>query len=676
MDLSPYFKESRFVVALQESLIALAPFAILTSFLTLLAQLPFYVHWAFPPNLFQTLDFLSKGMQQLMSIATVVSVAYHFAVRYDAERMLAMLLGLAVFLSTLVLSASRASALLVLPFSLDIWQIVIPVASVFLLKALSPYLAIPLDEEKCSTYACRVLRHLYTFALSYSLLLGVWLGLNKPITVFTEYSHRLLAFLPAHLLVEVRTFLVQSFWFIGIQGNRIANALMGPALLQREIFPNLSLVEFYRLFASAGGTGMGIALIIALYLNHKDRHGLRIAQISTPFVVFNINTFVIYCFPVVLNRFLLIPFFVVPLVNALIAYVFLSIFPTTFYTARVHWTMPVFVNAWIVGKGNVWLLVLQAFLIAVGVAIYFPFVKRFSATRSFDYHLKNLYLNLGLPESLHVHQGLSLHKAQHEIIEANLRLNDIIHLLSTKTLLVYYQPKIDVRNQRCVGFEALLRVRLSDGTVTGPFFLQDIENAGLSPTIDLWVAREVKRHLRAWRATGFTPHISINLHPDTINSVEAVRQLVSLLQGEPIEFEIIERSFLGSSDITHNLEMLKQQGFRIAIDDFGRGYSSYRFLSEVNVDTVKTDKSLIPLLEHAKGVMIWEHMINLCHRLHLTTIAEGVETEAQARRLTQMGIDIIQGYYFSKAIPMQLVPQYVPLSNQTVDAQATTQEPD
>ncbi len=672
MDLSPHFKESRFVVALQEALIALAPFAILMSFLTLLAQIPLYVHWAFPPNLFQTLNFLSRGMQQLMSIATVVSVSYHFAVRYDAERMLAMLLGLAVFLSTLVLSASRTSPLLVLPFSLDIWQIVIPIASVFLMKALAPYLAIPLDEEKCSTYACRVLRHLYTFALSYSLLLGVWLGLNRPIAVFTEYSHRLLAFLPAHFLVEVRTLLAQSFWFMGIQGSRVANALMGPSLLQQEIFPNLSLVEFYRLFASAGGTGMGIALIIALYLNHKDRHGLRIAHISTPFVIFNINTFVIYCFPVVLNRFLLIPFFLVPLLTSLIAYVFLSIFPTTFYTSRVHWTMPVFVNAWIVGKGNIWLLLLQAFLVAVGVAVYFPFVKRFSATRSLDYHLKNLYLNLGLPESLHVHQGLSLHKAQHEIIEANLRLNEIIHLLSTKTLLVYYQPKIDVRNQRCVGFEALLRVRLSDGTVTGPFFLRDIENAGLSPTIDLWVAREVERHLRAWRAKGFASHISINLHPDTINSVEVVRQLVSLLEGEPIEFEIIERSFLGGSDIAHNLEMLKQHGFRIAIDDFGRGYSSYRFLSEVDVDTVKTDKSLIPLLQHAKGVMIWEHMIDLCHRLHLTTIAEGVETEEQARRLAQMGIDIIQGYYFSKAIPMQLVPQYVPLSAQTLGAKAGT----
>ena len=665
MEISPYFKESRFVVALQEALIALAPFAILTSLLTLLAQIPFYVHWVPSVSLFQTLTFLSRGMQRLMSIATVVSVAYHFAVRYDAERILAMLLGLAVFLSTFAFSASRTSPLLVLPFSLDIWQIVIPIASVFLMKALAPYLAIPLDEEKCSTYACRVLRHLYTFALSYALLLGIWLVLNKPITSVTGYSRELLALLPNHLLVEVRAFIVQFFWFIGIQGSRVANALMGPGFLQREIFPNLSFRQFYRLFASAGGAGMGIALVIALYLNHKDRHGLRIARISTPFVIFNINTFVIYCLPLVLNRFLLIPFFLTPLLTSLIAYLVLSIFPTTFYVAQVHWTMPVFINAWVVGGGNPWLPLLQAFLVAISVAIYFPFVKRFSATRSLDYHLKNLYLNLGLPESLHVHQGLSLHKAQHEIIEANLRLNDIIHLLSTKTLLVYYQPKVDVRNQRCVGFEALLRVRLSDGTVTGPFFLQDIENAGLSPTIDLWVAREVKRHLRSWRAMGFEPHISINLHPDTINSVEAVRRLVLLLQDEPIEFEIIERSFLEGGDITHNLEMLKQYGFRIAIDDFGRGYSSYRFLSEVDVDTVKIDKSLIALLQDTKGVMIWEHMINLCHHLHITTIAEGVETEEQVHRLTQMGVDIIQGYYFSKAIPMELAPQYEPLGART-----------
>jgi len=132
------------------------------------------------------------------------------------------------------------------------------------------------------------------------------------------------------------------------------------------------------------------------------------------------------------------------------------------------------------------------------------------------------------------------------------------------------------------------------------------------------------------------------------------------LKGYPIEFEIIERSLLKGQHSVDNLKRLKQHGFRLAVDDFGQGYSSYRFLSQVDVDTVKADLSLMDLLEHAKGQRIWEHMIGLCHRLNLQIIAEGVETAEQVRILSQMGVDAIQGFFFSQALPMDEIPDFQP----------------
>ncbi|NPA93226.1 MAG: EAL domain-containing protein, partial [Chloroflexi bacterium] len=607
---------------------------------------------------------LAVGLRLFTSIAVVLSLAYHFARRYDVQQIQAMLLALAAYLSTRTLmpsSPSTSSATLSLPFSIDIWQITIPIATVFLLKALMPFLAVPIDIKNCFTYACKALQHFYAFFVSYAMLLAGWWVLQQIGAVFILHIREISTSISSGALLGLRTLISQLFWFVGLHGNRMANSLLGTSLYTREIFPNLTYGQFYRLFAVSGGSGMGLSLLLALFLGARDEHSRQIARVSTPFVIFNINTLIIYCLPIVFNRFLLIPFVAVPFINLGIAYILLSIVPITFHTASVPWTTPVFVDAWIVGNGNPWLLLLQLFLVLLGTLIYLPFVKKFSHTHLPTYYQDNLTRTLELPKSLRMQQSLNIHKAQYEIIEASLRLEEILGLLTPQTLFVYYQPKIAVATHQCTGVEALLRVRLPDGSLRGPFFLKDIEQAGLSPVLDLWVCHQVKKHLRAWEAQGFTPSsVSINLHPDTINNTEAINKIIQLLQGTPVEFEIIERSLVRGKNAEHNLEKIKRYGFRIAVDDFGQGYSSYRFLSQVNVDTVKTDISLIPLLESDKGQLIWEHMIGLCHRLGLQIVAEGVETSEQVRTLVRLGVDIIQGFFFAEALPMDAIPQFEP----------------
>jgi len=656
--LSPFrIRETRFAIALQEALIALAPFVILASFLTLVSQLPPYLGWT-NQGFLSTLADLASGLRPFISIAIVLSLAYHFARRYDVEPVQAMLLSLAVFLNSRVLLQGVSISL---PSNIDIWQLTIPIASVFLLKILLPILSLPLDPKNCITYSCRVLRHFYAFLASYIILLAGWWILHYLGVTLASYIRHSVSTIPSGILLGLRTLISQASWLVGIHGNRLANSLFGMSLYSREIFPHLTYGQFYRLFAVSGGSGMGLALLLALYLGAKDQHSLQIARVSTPFVFFNINTIIIYCLPIVFNRFFVLPFLLIPLINLTLAYILLSVTSVTFYAAKIPWTTPVFIDAWIAGNGNVWLLLLQLFLLLLDTLIYLPFVKRFSYTRSATYHQDRLNRSLELPESLHIQQSLSLHKVQHEIIEANLRLDDIIDLLSPQSLYIYYQPKIGVQSKTCEGVEALLRVQRPKGELSSPFFLQDIENAGLSPILDVWVCHQVKEHLQIWEAQGFTPStVSINLHPDTINNTEAINKIIRLLKGYPIEFEIIERSLLKGQHSVDNLKRLKQHGFRLAVDDFGQGYSSYRFLSQVDVDTVKADLSLMDLLEHAKGQRIWEHMIGLCHRLNLQIIAEGVETAEQVRILSQMGVDAIQGFFFSQALPMDEIPDFQP----------------
>ena len=652
--------KDRFVLAFQEGLIALVPFVILWSVLTLLSQGALYFGWE-QYRIYAVITVLSKGLYRFISIAAILSLTYRFALRYDVERAQAMLLAISVFLSSRVLMSLATHAksnLLSLPYSIDLWQIGLSIASVFLLKTLSPYLQLALPCEGTTTYSCQVLRHLYTFIASYVALLSAWWVLYPAGGQIAAAVAKLTTVLPGGLLLGLRTLTAQLLWFTGVHGTRVVNSLFGSVLRQREIFPNLSYMQFYRMFGLAGGSGMGLSLLIALYMNRRDRQGIRLARISTPFVIFNINTLLVYCLPIVLNRFMWLPFVFGPLANITIAYGFLSLFPVTFQPVSIHWMVPTLVDTWIAGGGSLRPVLLQVSLVALNVAVYLPPVKKLANTRSGTYHQNRLSQNLALPDTLQVHHGVVLQRVQREIIESNHRLDKIIGMLSSETLFVYYQPKINARSKICTGFEALLRVKLPQSPVQGPFFLPDMENAGLAPTVDLWVCNQVQKHLQGWSDPNEVPNIGINLHPDTINDSETIAKIADLLAGYPIEFEVIERSFLERANTVRNLEYLKQRGFRIAIDDFGQGYSSYRFLSFVDVDTVKIDRSLIESLQRPKGKLIWEHMVAFYHGLGIQVVAEGVETEEQVQILSDIGVDVIQGFVFSRAIPLEKARVY------------------
>jgi EAL domain-containing protein (putative c-di-GMP-specific phosphodiesterase class I) len=272
------------------------------------------------------------------------------------------------------------------------------------------------------------------------------------------------------------------------------------------------------------------------------------------------------------------------------------------------------------------------------------------AIHSLEAKKVRLEKNLDLSMEIQSREHLRSYKAHHEILEADSRLEKLLRTLEEENLSLYYQPKIDLKAERCGAFEALLRYE-KDGRMQGPDFLETLEQAGLAPVIDRWVARQAKMDLQHWRSEEFHPEISINLHPDTVRSRQVLLEIVRILQGERITFEIIERSFLHRSDTDANLSLLREHGFRIAIDDFGTGYSSLETITRYRIDELKLDKSLIDIIDTRKGYLVCKHTASLCHELGCLVVAEGVEKREQLERIRTIAVDGVQGYLYASALP-------------------------
>ncbi|MEM8594304.1 MAG: EAL domain-containing protein, partial [Pseudomonadota bacterium] len=422
-------------------------------------------------------------------------------------------------------------------------------------------------------------------------------------------------------------------------------------------FSGMTYQNISELYVFLGGSGATLGLVISILINQKDKHSTKIAKLAAPFSLFNINEIMVFGLPVILNKNFLIPFITVPLINLAISFAVLYFYPIPVFS-EVSWTTPIFLNAYLSTDGNMMAILLQAILLTVNVWIYSYYFKHYTAAQSNEARYNNLASNLDIIPRLKSREDISANKAQTSIIKSNHKVNEITKLLNTETLMVYYQPKINVLSGTCNHYEALLRLKMSDGKISGPFFLENLELAGLAPIIDLWVCKEVKRQIGLLKKRGMNPKISVNIHPDTISDEYAIKDIQDILKGEDIEFEIIERQLLSSERAKSNLFSLKEKGFSISIDDFGVGYTSFETLHALPIDVVKLDKSLIDIIDQKKGFLICRHISNLCASLGYDIVAEGVETKEQLDVLKRLDIKYIQGYYFSPAIPMESMSDF------------------
>jgi EAL domain-containing protein (putative c-di-GMP-specific phosphodiesterase class I)/cellobiose-specific phosphotransferase system component IIC len=640
-----------FIVTLQEAFSAIIPYFLLLSFLILFNFLTNYFHLSLTWISQDFLQNMTRVLDQGASIVITISISYFFATRFKICQAISIILSIATLLT--ILYINNPTLPLNFPSGFTPVALINPIITTLLLYKLYPYFSLNIPEENEHRHVYRLFNYLFVFMFAYILTIFIYVILHSLFVEVTSYILQIPIDIPDFISYILRDLFIQIGWFFGIHGNHTVNALFGKEILSHYIFPHLTYAEFNRLFVVIGGSGVGIALLIAMMLHIKERSYKIITNISLPFVIFNINTLLIYAI-VVLNRFLVIPFILLPIANLLIAYTILNIVDITFSPTYIVWTTPIFLDGFIKTDGNLFITLLQAGLILFDTIVYIYFIKKYIKAKEFTKKENKLKKNLNINLELHAKRYINAYVAHKEIIEADAKLEKILADIKSENIHLYYQPKIAFKSYECHKFEALLRYE-KDGQIIEPIFLDAIEKAGLSYIIDLWVARQVSHDIQRWEKENFFPQISINLHPDTIQNEDAIKKILYYLKGQDIVFEIIERSLLDKETAYKNLNKIQQHGFLVAIDDFGIGYSSLETLINYKIDELKLDKSLIDIIHTKKAQIICKNVIMLCHELNCKVVAEGVEEEEQVRILKALNADYIQGFYYSKAIPFKKV---------------------
>jgi diguanylate cyclase (GGDEF)-like protein len=233
--------------------------------------------------------------------------------------------------------------------------------------------------------------------------------------------------------------------------------------------------------------------------------------------------------------------------------------------------------------------------------------------------------------------------------------------LERDELTVHYQPILDLRTSRIVGFEALARWQHpSRGLVLPVDFIALAEESELIVAIGRVILEKACRQATLWRKRWPAENLvmSVNLSPrqfldpDLANGISQVLRATGL---EPcaLELEITESSVMDRSEASLAvLEELRALGVRVVLDDFGTGYSSLAYLRQLPLDTIKIDRSFVTDLDvQDPNVGIVRAVVSLAHGLGITVVAEGIETEEQARRLRDLGCDMGQGFAWAHPAP-------------------------
>lgn len=457
------------------------------------------------------------------------------------------------------------------------------------------------------------------------------------------------------------------FWSIGINGHIIFAPYKAElyevtrvAIENHEVFGTplpILTTNFFDFYAGMGGAGNTISLVLCMLFLTKNRSYKALAATALILSVFNINEPIIFGLPIMFNPLLIVPFLIAPIVGLVLAYIATAMGLVAPMTEIMSWMTPPLMSGY-VGTGYTWTgAVLQLIIILVGVMIYYPFFKQMdnigNANASFAKSLSDDFFNYEGIEN-----GKSAGAFFPEITSKFAAQKRISDLKNSGEFILYYQPQVDTRTGEVRSLEVLIRHRSESGEITPPIFLEDFAKVGLMSELDLWV---VETALKEVAPLAGTPNfkVSINLSPETCLVADFTEKVLSMIdQSElsysQVEFEITEDMLIQDEHSTHRvLTSLREAGVKIALDDFGSGYSSIGYLSKYDFDKVKIDRSLVLNLNNKNGRELFRLTAKLVKITGAETVAEGIETESELEFMAEQDIHLIQGFYFYKPMPFE-----------------------
>ncbi|MFZ4539407.1 EAL domain-containing protein [Propionivibrio sp.] len=246
-------------------------------------------------------------------------------------------------------------------------------------------------------------------------------------------------------------------------------------------------------------------------------------------------------------------------------------------------------------------------------------------------------------------------------------LEHIRRALAAREFVLYYQPKVNVRNGELIGAEALIRWQHPENGLLLPAeFLPVIENHQLAVELGEWVIDSALNQMSVWQSCGLYIPVSVNIGARQLQQADFVERLRALLAAHPevrpedLELEVLETSALQDLPrVSKVIEACREIGVMFALDDFGTGYSSLTYLKRLAVNQLKIDQSFVrDMLDDPDDLAILEGVLNLATAFRRQVIAEGVETREHGAMLLQLGCELAQGYGIARPMPAQDLPDW------------------
>lgn len=423
---------------------------------------------------------------------------------------------------------------------------------------------------------------------------------------------------------------------------------------------------FFQVWCNIGGSGATLSLALAMLCNKKSKQYNNIIKFAFPLSLLNTNESLLFGVPIVLNGKMIIPFAIVPLSNYIIAYyaTYWGIIPPL--TVQMSWVTPPLINAWIGSNGSWRVVFLQVFEILLGAGIYhYYFDKMLSICTSLNSLLPNKKLS-SIAEFDNSQDMLSI--APSGVSDYISEMKSYFHAQSRiknlnyrGSFVLFFQPQVELKSNKIVALEALVRHRDAKGRITPPTFLTHFSRLNMMLQFDLFILEMAMNHIRTELSEFKGLAMSVNvspqslIHPEFINLVRSILKK-PLPEGWGLQFEITEsQEITDPATINKVICELKFLGITVALDDFGSGYSSIAYINTYDLDMIKLDRSLVLNLRKDGGEEFLKNVFTLCSGSSARVLIEGIESQKERDFVTSIGISLVQGFYFYKPMPVEMV---------------------
>lgn len=257
-----------------------------------------------------------------------------------------------------------------------------------------------------------------------------------------------------------------------------------------------------------------------------------------------------------------------------------------------------------------------------------------------------------------IHDAKVAQQQVHPAVELDVTAVELSAALHNGEMSLAFQPKLTVQGLLLRGVEALARWRHpTKGMISPGVFIPLAERHGLIDPLTRTLLEQAFKHKRTWQQYGLRFNLAFNLSPLSLADIDIVDWLCAMADEyevpfNEVTFEITENALLGElASAIRTLARLRLKGFHIAIDDYGTGFANAQQLSRVPATELKIDRSLVHRsAARPQQKMIFASTVELAKNLNLTTVAEGVETQEDFQIIVDLGVDLVQGFYFSKPL--------------------------